>query len=158
MRHVVAKDHKPSGEQERHNADGHNNGVKILQFLFGLQLPLTRKLWVTLSNVTNKVRGTYIYKEVFLRLYYCVVMMLHVCRDESADDNTTQAYISKIETCKLVVGAESLQLHKRIVYIRNNIPKLYAYFLPFYQWSQMVCPSFIGRSGTTRPPYFTAYL
>ena len=32
-----------SGEQERHNVDGHNNGVKILQFLFGLQLPLTCK-------------------------------------------------------------------------------------------------------------------
>ena len=37
-------------------------GVKILQFLFGLQLHLTRKPWVTLSNVTNKVRGTYLLK------------------------------------------------------------------------------------------------
>ena len=51
-------------------------GVKILQFLFGLQLPLTRKPWITFSNPCNKVRGTYIYKEVFLRLFvslwYCI--------------------------------------------------------------------------------------
>ena len=45
--------------------------------MFGLKLPLTRKPWVTLSNVTNKVRGTYVYKEVFLSLYYCVFMMLN---------------------------------------------------------------------------------
>ena len=32
-----------AGERERHNADGHKSGVNILQFLFGLQLPLTRK-------------------------------------------------------------------------------------------------------------------
>ena len=55
-------------EQERHNVDGHNNGVKILQFMFDLQLPLTCKPWTTLSKPYNKVRGKYIYKEVFLRL------------------------------------------------------------------------------------------
>ena len=33
----------PASGEERYNVDGHNNGVKILQFLFGLQLPLTRK-------------------------------------------------------------------------------------------------------------------
>ena len=34
-------------------------GVRILQFLFGLQLPLTRKPSVTFSNPCNKVRGKY---------------------------------------------------------------------------------------------------
>ena len=32
----------------RTQRDGHNSGVKILQFMFGLQFPLTRKPWVTL--------------------------------------------------------------------------------------------------------------
>ena len=36
------------GEQERHNADGHKNGGQNIAVLFGLQLPLTRKPWVTL--------------------------------------------------------------------------------------------------------------
>ena len=36
------------GERERHNVAGHKFGVKILQFLFGLQLPLSGKTWVTL--------------------------------------------------------------------------------------------------------------
>ena len=53
-------------------------GVKMLQFLFGLQLPLTRKPWITFSNPYNKVRGTYFSKEVFLCLYYCVVMLRHM--------------------------------------------------------------------------------
>ena len=39
--------------------------VKILQFLFGLQLPLTVKPHITLSNPCNKVRGIYFVKEVF---------------------------------------------------------------------------------------------
>ena len=30
--------------------DGHNSGVKILQFMFGLQLPLTSNPWTTLSK------------------------------------------------------------------------------------------------------------
>ena len=42
--------------------------------MFGFQLPLTRKVWVTLCTLTNKVRGKYFYKEVFLRLYHCVGM------------------------------------------------------------------------------------
>ena len=82
--------------------DGHNSGVKILQFMFGLQLPLTCNPWTILSNPCNKVRGKYICKEVFVRLpsrrrlflrlslslrrNYGVVMMLH----EYADDNTTR--------------------------------------------------------------------
>ena len=50
--------------------------VKILKFLFGLQLPLTCKPWITFSNPYNKMRGTYFVKEVFLRasVYYCVVI------------------------------------------------------------------------------------
>ena len=55
--------------------------------MFSLQLPLTCKPWTTLSNLTNKVRGKYFYKEVFLRLslslrlsacvvYHCVVCQL----------------------------------------------------------------------------------
>ena len=52
-------------------------GVKILLFMFGHQLPLTRKPWITFSNPCNKVKGKYFVKEVFLRLFiYCVVRML----------------------------------------------------------------------------------
>ena len=43
-------------------------GVRILQFMFGLQLPLTHKPWITFSNPCNKVRRKYFVKEVFLRL------------------------------------------------------------------------------------------
>ena len=52
--------------------------VKILTFLFGLQLPLTRKPWITFWNPYNKVRGTYIYKEVFERLF--IIVLLWCCR------------------------------------------------------------------------------
>ena len=58
-------------------------GVKILQFLFGLQHPLTRKPLITFSNPYNKVRSTYIYKEVFLRA------SLLLCRYDAVDDNIT---------------------------------------------------------------------
>ena len=58
-------------ERERHTAmPGGSGEVTVLQSLFSLQLPLTR-------NLTNKMRGTYFSKEVFARLYYCVVMILH---------------------------------------------------------------------------------
>ena len=50
--------------------DGHNSWVKILQFMYGLQLPLTVKPHTTLSNPCNKVRGKYFVKEVFLRLLF----------------------------------------------------------------------------------------
>ena len=43
--------------------------------MFDLQLPLTCKTWTTLSNLTNKVRGLYFYKEVFLRLCHCVRLL-----------------------------------------------------------------------------------
>ena len=64
------------GERERHNADGHNSGVKILQFMCGLQFPLTVKPHTTFSNTCNKVRGKYFVKEVFLRasVYHCFGM------------------------------------------------------------------------------------
>ena len=42
-------------------------GVKIFQFLFGLQLPLTVKPHTTLLNLANKLRGKYSVKEVFTR-------------------------------------------------------------------------------------------
>ena len=46
-----------------------------MKFMFGLQHPLTCKPWTTLSNLTNKVRGKYNCKEVFLRLPSCVFIM-----------------------------------------------------------------------------------
>ena len=88
-----------SGEQERHNVTVINDGVKILQFMFGLQLPLTCNPWTTLSNRYNKVRGKILLKKsscVFLPaslsfmrrlllrpcpcvcLNYCVVMLRHM--------------------------------------------------------------------------------
>ena len=39
--------------------DGHNSGVKILKFMFGLQLPLTVKPHTTFPNPCNKERGKY---------------------------------------------------------------------------------------------------
>ena len=44
-----------SGERERHNLDGHKSGGQNIAVMFGLQLPLTRKLWITLSNLTIKL-------------------------------------------------------------------------------------------------------
>ena len=37
-----------TGEQKRHNADGHKSGGQYMAVLFSLQLPLTVKPWVTL--------------------------------------------------------------------------------------------------------------
>ena len=70
-------------EQER-QCDGYNSGMKILQFMFDLQLPLTVKPHTSCLNPCNKVGGKYFVKEVFLRLYhcvdlhYCVVMIRHM--------------------------------------------------------------------------------
>ena len=50
--------------------DGHNSGVKMLQFMFDLQLPLTRKPWTTLSNPCNKVRG-----KILLKKSSCVFIL-----------------------------------------------------------------------------------
>ena len=36
------------GERERHNVDGHKSGGQNIAVMFDLQLPLTRKPWVTL--------------------------------------------------------------------------------------------------------------
>ena len=71
-----------SGEQERLNAEGHKSGGQNVPVMFGLQLPLTRKPWITFSNPCNKVRGTYIYKEVFAH-------PLLLCRYDAVDDNIT---------------------------------------------------------------------
>ena len=62
--------------------------VKILKFMFRLQLPLTVEPHTTLSNPYNKVRGTYIYKEVFLR------PSLLLCRYDAVDDNITLSHFS----------------------------------------------------------------
>ena len=48
-------------------------GVKILQFMFGHQLPLTRKTLITFSNSYNKVRGT----NIFLKKSSCVCYLCH---------------------------------------------------------------------------------
>ena len=75
-------------EQERQR-DGHNSGVKILQFMFGLQPPLTRKPWATLLYPCNKVRGICFYKEVLLRLSVFVTASLLLCRCDAVDDDIT---------------------------------------------------------------------
>ena len=36
------------GERKRHNVDGHKSGGQNIAVMFDLQLPLTRKPWVTL--------------------------------------------------------------------------------------------------------------
>ena len=62
-----------SGERERHNVAGHKSGGQNIAVMFNLQLPLTRKPWITFSNPCNKVRGTYFVKEFFARLFFhCV--------------------------------------------------------------------------------------
>ena len=79
------------GERERHNADGHNFGVKIFQLCLVFSSLLHANLEQPFRNLTNKVRGKYFYKEVFLplyhypcvcyscmRLYYCAVMIRHM--------------------------------------------------------------------------------
>ena len=47
-----------------------------MNFMFRHPHPLTCKLWTTLSNPCNKVRGKYIWKEVFLRLCPCVCLII----------------------------------------------------------------------------------
>ena len=65
--------------------------------MFGLQYPLTCKPSTTLSNLTNKVRGKYICKEVFLCLPSCVFVLASVlllCRYDAVDDYITNLFIS----------------------------------------------------------------
>ena len=57
--HHPAESTPASGEQERHNVMAKRVGVKILQFMFGFQLPLTVEPHTTLLNLTNKMRGKY---------------------------------------------------------------------------------------------------
>ena len=63
-----------SGERERHNVDCHKSRGQNIAVMFGLQLPLTRKPWVTFSNPCNKVRGTNIFLKKSFCLYHCVDM------------------------------------------------------------------------------------
>ena len=65
--------------------DGHKFGVKILQFMFGLQLPLTCNPWTTLSNPCNKVRGNILLKKsscVFIIILASVIIIVSLwcCR------------------------------------------------------------------------------
>ena len=46
-------------ENEKDNADGHKSGGQYIAVLFGLQLPLTVKPWVTLFEPFNKGRGIF---------------------------------------------------------------------------------------------------
>ena len=74
--------------------DGHNSGVKIWSLSSVSSTLSHANPWTTLSNPCNKVRGKYVVKEVllasflpvssFLRLYRCVIVLLH----ESEDDYT----------------------------------------------------------------------
>ena len=63
------------GERERHNADGHKSGVNMLQFC-----SVSNSLSHT--NLSNKVRGIYFFKEVFTRLLlrqyvFCMYMCIY---------------------------------------------------------------------------------
>ena len=74
-----------SREQERHNVTAIRVEVKILKFLFGLQLPLTVKLHTPFLNPCNKARGKNILlkKSSCVRLYHCVcfiIVSLWCCR------------------------------------------------------------------------------
>ncbi len=70
------------GEWERHNADSHRSGGQYTAVLFGLQLPLTVKPWITFSNTFNKMRGTYFSKR-----------LLKVLLWEGVGDRTELQYI-----------------------------------------------------------------
>ena len=81
--------------------DGHNSGVKILQFMFGLQLLLTVKPHTTFRTLQIKWE-VYICKEVLpaslsLRRY---VSSIYICifLHESADDNITMVATPKLKS------------------------------------------------------------
>ena len=66
-----------SGEQERHNADGHKSGGQYIAVF--VQSP-TSSHSKTLSNPfwTFQIKWeVYFFKEVFARHYYCAIMTLH---------------------------------------------------------------------------------
>ena len=68
-----------SGEQERHNSDGHKSrGQNITVYVRSPNPSHTQTLSNPFRTLTNKVRGTHLFikKSSCLRLYYCVVMML----------------------------------------------------------------------------------
>ena len=85
-----------SGERERHNVDGHKSGGQNIAVLFDLQLPFTRKPWITFSNTCNEVRGKYFYKKDFTRLLFIAsVCILH----EHVYENTTYVLEWMFSSC-----------------------------------------------------------
>ena len=81
--------------------------------MFGLQLPLTVKPRTTFSNPCNKVRGKYLYKEVFRASFitasviHCVSMYpvyIYIFLHESADDNATDVCVN----CRADVESKSM--------------------------------------------------
>ena len=77
------------GERERHNADGHNFGVKIFQLCSVSSSLSHANFEQPFRNLTNKVRGKIFYKEVFLHASFitaslssCVCLLL--CRYDAA--------------------------------------------------------------------------
>ena len=98
---------KPPVEQPQRTRktqrDSHNSGVKILQFMFGLQLPLTCNPWTTLSNPFNKVRGKILLKKsscVFPpACVFVTASVLLLCRCDDVDD-----YITNVEILKRIVS------------------------------------------------------
>ena len=82
------------GERERHNVDGHKSGGQNVAVMFGLQLPLTVEPHTTLSNLANKLRGTYFSREAFARLSSSLC-----CYDY---EYTTFSYIILFKFLKLI--------------------------------------------------------
>ena len=73
--------------------DGHKSGGQNISVLFGFELPLTRRPWVTLFEPFQIKWEVHIfYKEVFLRSYHCVRLLFiaSVCiLHEQAYENIT---------------------------------------------------------------------
>ena len=67
------------GEQERHNADGHKSGGQYIAVLFGLQLPLTVKPWVTLFEPFQIKWEVYFSKTVSLVVFIVSLRSARIC-------------------------------------------------------------------------------
>ena len=74
----------PPVKHQENNADSHKSRGQNVAVMFGLQLPLTRKPWITFSNPYNKVRGTYFKRGLPASLL--------LCRYDAVDDNLTLAF------------------------------------------------------------------
>ena len=62
---------------ERHNADGHKSGGQYIAVLFGLQLPLTVKPWVTLFE-PFQIKWEYILLNDCVAYLHCLVVIIIV--------------------------------------------------------------------------------